>query len=101
MSLPTLLALTALVGSIVLVLQHRPIAFPAAALVVSGFEVATAFGLLHVSLGRLPLALLLGIVLLIAGGAVYFRAAAKPVVAASTAVALVGALQILAWLRLR
>ena len=103
MSLPTVLALIALIASIVLVLQHRPIAFPAAALVASGLEVAMAFGLVHLSMSfaRVPLALILGLVLLVAGGVVYVRSAAKPIVAASTAVALVGAVQVIAWLRFR
>ncbi|HZS40007.1 MAG TPA: hypothetical protein VFF06_24410 [Polyangia bacterium] len=95
MTLPTLLACLALVASLVMLAQHRPIAFPVAALVVAGFEVASAFGLVHFSLGRVPLGLVLGVALVIAGAAVYMSTAAKSVVAAATTVALVGAIQAL------
>jgi hypothetical protein len=94
MTLPTLLACLALVGSLVMLAQHRPIAFPVVALVVSGYEVATAFGLVHLNLGRLPLGLLLGLALVIAGAAVFMATSAKSVVAAATTAALVGALQV-------
>ncbi len=99
MSLPTLLACIALLGSLVMLVQHRPLGFPIFALVVSGYEVAAAFGLLHFSTGRVPLPLLCGIALVIAGAAVYLRSAAKAVISATTAVTLVGAIQIFTWLR--
>jgi hypothetical protein len=101
MSLTTLLACLALLGSLVMLAQHRPVGFPILALVVSAYEVASAFGLVHLSLGRVPLGLLLGIALLIAGAAVYLRASAKSVISAATTVALVGALQALSSIHLR
>jgi len=100
MTLPMLLACLALVGALVMVAQHRPIAFPVAALLVSGFEVASAFGLVHLSLGRVPIPLVLGLVLVVAGAAVYLATSAKSVVAAATTTVLVGALQALSALHL-
>lgn len=101
MSLPTLFACIALLGSLVMLVQHRPFGFPIFALVVSGYEAAAAFGLLHFNAGRVPLPLLCGIALVIAGAAVYLRTAAKSVISAATAVALVGAIQIFTSLHLR
>ena len=101
MSQPTLLAVIALVASLVLTFQHRPLPFPIVALVVSGIEVLQAFGLLHMSLGRIPLAVVLGIALVVAGVGVYIKTGAKTVVAAATTVTLIGLFQTITSLHLR
>ena len=90
----------AFVGALVLVIQHRPLLFPAIALVASGIELLNALHAIHLSLGRISLTLVLGIALAVAGAAVYLRSSAKPVVAAATAVALIGLMQTLAALRI-
>lgn len=96
-----LLMWMALGGSLVLVAQYRPVIFPVIALVASLFEALTAFHLVHVSVARVPLSLVFGAALLVAGLVVYFRASAKSTVTAATLVTIVGALQTLAALHLR
>jgi hypothetical protein len=97
---PMLLAALAVVASVVLVLRHRPLLFPVVAIVVSGVEVLSAFGLVHVSIAKVPLGLLFGAALVVAGIGVYVRSADKSTVAAATTIALVGALQTLASIHL-
>ena len=95
MTTPTLLTCLALVGSLVMLFQVRPRLFPVIAVVASGFEALTAFGIIHLHLGGLPLGLICAIALVIAGAAVHVRSSAKTVVSAATAVVIVGAIQAL------
>ena len=97
----SLLVWIALVGSLVLVAQFRPVVFPVVALVASGFEALMSFHLVSINVAHVPLGLVFGVALLIAGVAVFAKAAAKSSVAAATAVALVGALQTIVALHLR
>jgi hypothetical protein len=97
---PMLLACLALAAAIVLALRHRPLLFPVVAVVVSAVEVLSAFGLAHVSVARLPLGLIFGGALVVAGIGVFVKTADKTAVAAATVIALVGALQLLASLHL-
>jgi uncharacterized protein YybS (DUF2232 family) len=53
-----------------------------------------ALGLLHLSVSRLPLGLILGIALAVPGVLVWMRSSAKTAVSAAVVVALVGALQV-------
>jgi hypothetical protein len=98
---PMLLACLALFASLVLCARHRPLLFPVIAAVASGLEVAMAFGLVHVSVARLPMAMIYGVMLLVGGIATYVRTADKLSVTAATTVTLVGALQTLAAVHLR
>lgn len=82
-----------------MVAQHRPIGFPVVALVVSGVEALSAFHLVHVSVARVPLPLVLGVGLVVAGVAVYLRAGSKALISAATVVTLVGGLQVFLALR--
>jgi len=95
-----LLACLALVGAVVMAMRHRPLAFPIVAIVVGALEVLRAFGLVHISVARLPLALIFGALLMLCGIIVYARTQAKSAVAGATAVTLVGALQVLLSLKL-
>jgi hypothetical protein len=99
-TMPMLLACLAVVGSVVLVTQHRPLLFPVIALVVSALEVLMSFGFVHLSVARLPLGMIFGVALLVSGVAVYPRTSHKSAVAAATTVTLVGALQVLSALHL-
>jgi hypothetical protein len=96
-----LLACLALVGSVILAARHRPVLFPVIAAVASALEVLMAFGLVHLSIARLPLAMVLGVMLLVGGGVTYVRTGDKLSVTAATVVTLVGALQVLAAVHLR
>lgn len=89
-----ILTALALVGSLVLVFQHRPVLFPVIALTASGLEALSAWHLVHVSVARVPLPLVFGVALAVAGIGSWLRAAQKTVVSAATVVALVGAIQI-------
>lgn len=84
----------ALVCSIVLLLQHKGRLLPGIAVGASGIELLMAFGVLHLSVGGLPLALILGACLAVGGIGVYLRASAKTVVSAATIVSLIGLLQV-------
>src|SRR5947209_17633572 len=99
-TLPMLLACLALAASLVLAARHRPVLFPVLAVVVSALEILMAFGLVHMSVARLPLGAIFGAILVIAGVVAYAQTAIKSTVAAATTVTLVGALQILAALHL-
>jgi hypothetical protein len=91
----------ALACSIVLLLQHKARLFPVIALAASGLELLMSLGILHLSFGSIPLALILGAALAVAGVAVYLKASAKTVVASATIVTLVGVLQVASALHFR
>ena len=90
-------AIAALVGSIML-LQLSTRVYAVFAVVVSGLEVAMAFGV--VSLHVRGVSLLLGGALAVLGILMFMKAAAKTQVAAATVVTLVGALQVLQALKI-
>lgn len=94
------LAVLALLASVVLVARHRPLVFPVIAIVVSGLEVLRAFGLAHVSVAKIPLALVFGAALVISGVAVFPRSGDKSSIASATALVLIGGLQVLAAIHL-
>jgi hypothetical protein len=99
MNLATALALAALAGSVVLLLQtKRKRLVPIIAVAVSGFEVLMAFGL-RVSLGNFPTAAVLGGALCVVGVMLWLKVSGRTPVTAATVVAFVGALQLLAGLR--
>lgn len=91
----------ALICSIVLLFQHRARLFPIIALVVSGLELLMATGIVHVSVASVPLALVFGAALVVAGVIVYLRTLAKLAVSAATVLTLIGLLQVAAALHLR
>jgi hypothetical protein len=97
----TLFAGLALTASLVMLFRHPPRLFPIIAVVASSIELLSTLGVLHLRLGGISLGLVCGIALVIAGVAVHIASSAKMVVTAATAVALVGALQILSALHLR
>ncbi|HET8542400.1 MAG TPA: hypothetical protein VFL83_21180 [Anaeromyxobacter sp.] len=94
MSLHIALALSALVASIVLFLSTSSRALAIVALVASGLEVAMALGLLHLSVARLPLGIVLGFALAVPGALAWLRTSAKTATSAAAIVAFVGALQV-------
>jgi hypothetical protein len=98
--MPLLLALAALAASVLLLVQSRARLLPLVALGASGVQVLLGFGVLRLDLRGVPLGLVLSSALAVAGVLLYLRAGGKPATAASTAVALVGAVQVLAALRL-
>jgi hypothetical protein len=100
MSMHLVLACVAVVAALILI-QHRPLLFPIIALAVSGIEALMALRVLNIRLAGLSLDLVFGATLIVCGAAVYTRALAKSVVAASTVVAMVGVLQLLGGLHIR
>lgn len=95
MSVATVLVLAALSASIFLFLRTRPRTLPIVALVSSGLQ--ALIGLRVVQLGGtgLPLDLILGAALAASGALIYLKIGSKPLVAAATVVAMVGAIQVL------
>jgi hypothetical protein len=82
-----------------MLVQHRPAGFPVVAVVSSALEAFMAFGVVHMQVARVPLGLVLGAALVVAGVAVYLRASTKSVISAATVVVLVGAVQVYAALK--
>jgi hypothetical protein len=99
MSMHLILACVAVVGALILI-QHRPLTFPIIALVVAGIEALMAFHIVNLRVSGVPLDLVFGGALVVCGAAVYGRAASKSIVAAATAVFIVGALQLLSGLHI-
>ena len=83
----------ALIASVVLIAQFRPVVFPVVALIASGFEALMSFRIVSINIAHVPLGLVFAIALLVSGIAVFAKAAAKTTVAAATVLAIVGALQ--------
>jgi hypothetical protein len=98
MSLHVALAVSALAASAALFFSASSRALATIALVASGLEVAMGFGLLHLSVARLPLGLVLGAALVVPGVLAWLRASAKAATSAAAIVALVGGLQVLSGL---
>src|SRR5512138_2602946 len=94
MTLHVALALSALIGSIMLFLSTSSRAVALVALVASGIEVAMALGLLHLSVAHLPLGIVLGLALAVPGVLAWLRSSAKTATSAAVIVAFVGALQV-------
>jgi hypothetical protein len=101
MNVHTVLAIAALVASILLLLGPASRAAAIVALVASAVEVARALGLVRVSVAGVPLSLVLGLGLAVPGVLLWLRASAKTPVSAATVVALVGILQVVLALGLR
>ncbi|HJZ89078.1 MAG TPA: hypothetical protein VKN99_28095 [Polyangia bacterium] len=95
-SLPTILILSALAASILLLLRKGPRLVALIALVASSLEALIQRGWLHIGLKVMPLGLILGGALAVAGAILFTRSSVKSAVAASTVVAFVGLLQLLA-----
>ena len=99
MGLATVLAVVALIGSIMLLqMGHR--IYPSIAVLASGLEVAIAFRLITVQIHGVSLVLVLGAALAIAGGSSWVNAQKKSLVAAASIVTFIGAIQVLRTLRI-
>lgn len=95
------LAWSALAASLLLFFTAAGRLLPAVALAASGLEVLMSLGILHVSVARLPLGLVLGLALALPGVLAWFRATAKPAISAAAIVGFVGVLQVVMYAGLR
>ncbi len=95
MTIATLLVLTAVLGSVVLVAQSASRTFPLIALVASGLEALLALRVVNVSVSGINILFILALAVLVGGGASWMHATGKSTVTAATAVAMVGAVQVL------
>jgi len=84
----------------VLLLQHKARLFPAIALVASAIELLMSAGFIRLNFGSVPIVLVLGVALAVAGVAVYLKTSSKPVVSSATVITLIGALQVASGLHL-
>lgn len=91
----TALAVCALLGAVILVLQGGERMIPLIALVSSALEVLAAFHVLQLSSPRVRIDAILSAVLTVTGAIAWARSSSKPGITASTVVALVGAIQLL------
>ena len=99
MSLYNLLTILALIGSLILVFQFRPVAAPIVALFCSGLEVLLAFHVVHISVAHVPLGIVFACGLILAGAYTHWRASSKLMVSCATVVTVVGAVQLFSALR--
>ncbi len=99
MTLANTLAVAALVASVLLLVTHQARIPAIVAAVASGLEVLIALGMVRIHVAHLPLGLILGASLAVAGVLVHLKAAAKVAVSAATVTVLVGAVQVLRGLR--
>lgn len=102
MSQDKLLVVSALVASIILLMQLSNRLYPIIAVVITGIETLMLFNILHLSfsLAGLGLFLILGVGLAIVGVLIYMKVGGKTTVSCATIVALVGILQALHALRI-
>ena len=91
----TILVFAALAASILLFLRTRPKLLPIVALAASGLQALTLLKVVSLGGTGLPLDLLLGGALAASGALLYLRVSGKPLIAAATVVALVGATEVL------
>jgi len=100
MSTSYLLSLTALIASVILLLQNAHRVLALVALAVSGVEVLMAFGIVHLGVRGIPLGLVLAAALAVVGVLIHLRVHGKGAVSAATLVAFVGIAQVLSALHL-
>lgn len=96
----TALVVAALAGAILALIYHRERLFPTLALVAAGVELLMAMKILTIGVKGLPLALILGGILVVAGGVTWFRSSVKLAITGATATTLVGLLQVLVALKI-
>jgi hypothetical protein len=95
MNVATVLVFAALSASILLFLRTRPRVLPIVALVASGLQALTLLKVVSLGGTGLPMGLILGGALAASGALLYLRVSSKPLVAAATVVAMVGAIEVL------
>jgi hypothetical protein len=98
MSLGVALSLAAVAASILLLKASAPYAI--AVIVVAALQVGIGVGIVSLRVAGVPLSLVLGGTLAVAGAAMYRRSSGKPEIAAAAVIGLVGLLQVLSWVRL-
>jgi hypothetical protein len=94
MSLHSAQILVALVASVLMLLQVPAKLFPALATLAAGLEALLAFQLISFSVRGINLGFVLGVTLIVCAVIVWARNGQKAAVTASTAVALIGAMQV-------
>ena len=94
MNLSHVLVIAALVASLLLVFQLKQRLFPGIAVAVSVIETMLSFRVVHFSVSGIPLMLVLGALLGVAGAVVWARTGGKTHTTAATVVTLVGAIQV-------
>ncbi len=99
MSLFLILSLAALAASIILLFSPTARVPAVIAVAATGVEVLLAFHVVHLSISHVPVNLILGGALLVAGAVLHFKSASKAAVSASTVAVLVGAIQVLTLLK--
>jgi hypothetical protein len=95
MNVATVLVFAALSASILLFLRTRPRLLPTVALVASGLQALMLLKVVSLGGTGLPVGLILGGALAASGVLLYLRISSKPLVAAATVVAMVGAIDVL------
>lgn len=95
MSFALILVIPAVVASVLLLIQLKARLLPAVALIASGLQALSAFDILVLKSGVVPLPLIFGIAIAISGLLIWFRVKARHQVSAATILIFVGTLQIL------
>ena len=87
-------------SSIYLMLQYSEKVFPVLAVVASGIELLLVMGLMSLSVAKFRIDVILPAILVVAGVMCWMKVSTKGTITAATVVALVGAIQLLAALRI-
>jgi hypothetical protein len=98
--LTTALVVSALIASILLVLNGGERLVPLIALVAAAIEALIVFRLIHLSSSRIRIDVILPAVLAVTGAIAWSRAASRSAVTAATIIALAGLIQALSALRI-
>ena len=93
-SFSTALVVTALVSSIILVLNRGDRLFPVIALVAAGVEALIVFKLIQLSSGKLRIDIIMPAALAVAGCLCWSKSGSKSTITASTLIAFIGAVQL-------
>jgi hypothetical protein len=94
--LATLVIASALISSLILVLNRGDKILPIVALLAVGLEAALHFGVIQLSFAKFRIDVILPALIVIAGGVCWARATAKGPVTAAAVLFAVGAIQLLA-----
>ena len=100
MHLHAALAAAALVAAVALLVVHPDRALPGLAAIASGCEVLMAFQIVRIAIARVPLGLVLGGLLLAAGGILLSKVTSRLSIIAATVATFVGVIQVAQALRL-
>jgi hypothetical protein len=99
-NLDTVLIIATLVSAIYLLLQKTDRMFPTVAVIAAGVQLLLSWGIMSLSLARFRIDVILPAVLVVSGAVCWGKCSTKGTITAATLVTVIGAIQLLAALRI-